>query len=362
MIENINKVYFLGAGGIGMSSVARFFLQKGIHVAGYDRTSTLLTRQLEMEGMIIHYDDDPVLIPEDFKEPEETLVIYTPALPETHSEYNFFRNNGFRLAKRSVVLGEITSAGKCVAVAGTHGKTTISGMIAHILHESGFGCNAFLGGISVKHNSNYIFNPQSDYYVVEADEYDRSFLTLSPKIALITAMDPDHLDVYNNVENMRSAFSRFAYQVDEDGVLILKKGVSLIEPGGKKILRYSMSEPADYYAYNIQREDLTYSFSLGTPLGVFHQVKTGILGKINVENTVAAIAVAFEAGVNPAQAVNLAKTYRGIKRRFEVLIHKKHLVYIDDYAHHPEELRALKSSVREIIKDKRISGVFQPHL
>ena len=362
MIANKHNIYFLGIGGIGMSALARYFVQKGHSVAGYDRVSTTLTQKLEEEGMMIHYDDKPSLIPVSFTEPSKTLVIYTPAIPADHRELNYFRENHFMVLKRSVVLGEIVKSGRSIAVAGTHGKTTISGMIAHIFHESGYGCNAFLGGISVNYGTNCIINPASDKFVVEADEFDRSFLTLFPEIALITAMDADHLDIYGDTGKLKDSFSRFASQVQKDGVLIIKKGVEIDEPEGKRILSYSMHETADYYASDIEPDNLIYRFNMHTPAGVIYPVTTGILGRINVENSLAAIAVAIEAGVDPELAIRAVKTYKGIRRRFDVVINTPNLIYIDDYAHHPEELRAIISSVKELFPEKRISGVFQPHL
>jgi UDP-N-acetylmuramate--alanine ligase len=362
MIANKHNIYFLGIGGIGMSALARYFVQKGLSVAGYDRVSTSLTQKLEEEGMMIHYDDQPSLIPVSFAEPSKTLVIYTPAIPADHRELNYFREHHFMVLKRSVVLGEIVKSGRSIAVAGTHGKTTISGMVAHIFHESGFGCNAFLGGISVNYGTNCIINPGSDKFVVEADEFDRSFLTLFPEIALITAMDADHLDIYGDTAKLKDSFSRFASQVQNDGVLIIKKGVEIDEPEGTKILSYSMYETADYYASDIEPENLTYRFKMHTPTGAVYPVTTGILGRINVENSLAALAVVIEAGVDTELAIQAVKTYKGIRRRFDVVINTPNLIYIDDYAHHPEELRAIISSVRELFPGKRISGVFQPHL
>ena len=345
-----------------MSALGRYFIMKGIPVAGYDRLSTNLTAKLEAEGMKIHYADDPSLIPAEFSDPEKTLVIYTPAIPENHTEFNYFKKNKFKIYKRSAILGEIVKNGKGIAVAGTHGKTTISGMIAHILHESGIGCNAFLGGISLNYNSNYIINPASDLYVVEADEFDRSFLSLNPQIALITAVDADHLDIYGDHENLKNSFSLFASQIKKDGVLIIRKGTGLSKPQGIRILEYSMYEPADYYAYNIKQEKLTYCFSLHTPEGDFHNIRTGILGRINIENSVAAFAVAREAGADVKGIIHAIKTYRGINRRFDMKINTGKLVYIDDYAHHPEELKAIISSVKELFPGKPITGIFQPHL
>ena len=345
-----------------MSALARYFNQKGLHVAGYDRVPSSLTNQLMSEGMDIHFEDNTDLIPEKFRQKDNTLVIFTPALNADHSELKYFRDNNFRVEKRSAVLGSITSEGKGVAVAGTHGKTTISGMIAHIFQSSGMGCNAFLGGICKNFDSNYVLNTDSNLFVVEADEYDRSFLTLHPQIALITAIDPDHLDIYGDIEKMKSSFETFVSQVKTSGILILKQGITMKVPPGIRILYYSMSEEADYYAFNIERKHLNYSFSLHTPAGDFHNLKTGIFGRINVENSVAAFAVTMEAGVPPEEINKAITSYEGVKRRFDIVIQSEKLIFIDDYAHHPEELKAFISSVNETFPGRKITGIFQPHL
>ncbi len=359
---DFNRVYFIGIGGIGMSALARYFLQQGLEVAGYDRVSTSLTRQLIAEGMNIHFEDDIKLIPDGFMNKEKTLIIYTPAINPDHSEFNFFIKNNFQVQKRSYVLGQIVNKGKCIAVAGTHGKSTISGMIAHILHDSGMGCNAFLGGICKNFNSNYVLNNGSDLYVVEADEYDRSFLRLQPDIALISAVAPDHLDIYKNKENLLAAFKDFVSGIKPGGKLIYKKGVDLDSPGGISFFQYSMDKKTDYYAYNIKRQDMYYSFSVHTPQGDFHNIRTGIFGKINVENSLAAFAVTMEAGVAPDKIISALSSYQGIKRRFDIIINTPEYVFIDDYAHHPDELKAFIRSVKDVFPDKKITGIFQPHL
>jgi UDP-N-acetylmuramate--alanine ligase len=360
--ENTHSVYFLGIGGIGMSALARYFAQKGMHVGGYDRTSTELSKELEEEGMEIHYEDNPDLIPEKYRDPLTSLIIYTAAIPSKQKELNYFKRENFRVIKRSVALGEIVKSGQCIAVAGTHGKTTISGMLAHILHGSELGCNAFLGGISVNYNTNYLINSGSNIYVAEADEFDRSFLTLFPDIAIITAIDADHLDIYDNAGNLNDSFSQFASQLKNDGVLIVKEGVILEEPAHIRIRRYSLETKCDYYAYNIERTELNYRFSIHTPNGDFHNIKTGIPGRINIENSVAAFALGMEAGVKIESLISGIESYKGIRRRFEIIVHNDKHVYIDDYAHHPVELDAIIGSVRAIFPDKRISGIFQPHL
>ncbi len=345
-----------------MSALARYFKQKGFEVAGYDRVLTNLTQQLVSEGIDIHYDESVNAIPERFLDKANTLVIYTPAIDSDHSELNFFRENNYRVEKRSAILGAIVNEGYGIAVAGTHGKTTISGMIAHILHNSGTGCNAFLGGISKNFNSNYVLNRDSEIYVVEADEYDRSFLTLHPHIAVITSADPDHLDIYGDIGRLKNSFSTFTSQVKKGGVLIIKQDVDIDIPGNIHTLRYSMNEKADYYSYNIQHRKLNYTFSIHTPRGDFHNVETGIFGRINIENSLAAFAACAEAGVKPEKIINSLASYQGIKRRFDIIIQSDELVLIDDYAHHPEELRAFIFSVQDAFPGKRIAGIFQPHL
>lgn len=362
MIPNFHRVYFIGIGGIGMSALARYFHQNGLVVAGYDRVSTVLTKNLISEGMNIHFEDNVALIPSEFKNRENTLIIYTPAINPDHQELNYFVINNFKVQKRSAILGQIVNEGKSFAVAGTHGKTTISGMIAHVLHESGKGCNAFLGGICKNFNSNYVLNRDSELYVVEADEYDRSFLSLQPDIALISALAPDHLDIYQNMENLKSAFEEFILRIKPGGSLICKKGLELKSPDNIKTFYYSLNEDADYYAFNIERQKMLYSFNIHTPEGDFYNLKTGIFGKINVENSVAAFAVAMEAGLKPDKIISAISTYQGIKRRFDIIINTSEYVYIDDYAHHPDELRAIISSVKEIFPEKKITGIFQPHL
>jgi len=359
---NIHRVYFLGIGGIGMSALARYFNSKGLKVAGYDKVSTSLTSQLISEGIHIHFEDDPNLISPEFKNNENTLVVYTPALNPDHGELKFFRENNFRIEKRSTVLGAIVNEGTGIAVAGTHGKTTISGMIAHILRDSGTGCNAFLGGICKNFNSNFVLNPASDLFVVEADEYDRSFHTLYPHIAVITATDPDHLDIYEDCEKMKASFETFISQVQENGVLIIRKNVDLHISGKIKVLRYFVNEETDYYAYNIKRTGFNYSFSIHTPSGNFHDVRTGVFGKINIENAVAAFAASMEAGIEPGKIIEASASFMGIKRRFDIIIQTENIVFIDDYAHHPEELKAFISSVKDAFPGRRIIGIFQPHL
>lgn len=362
IISDIYRVYFIGIGGIGMSALARYFSSLGMEIAGYDRMSTNLTSQLSSEGMNIHFEDDVDMIPSRFLNKEGTLIIYTPAISSDHKEYNYFIKNNFQVAKRSALLGQIVNRGRSVAVAGTHGKTTISGMIAHILHESGTGCNAFLGGICKNFNSNFLLNKDSDLYVVEADEYDRSFLALEPDIALVSAVEPDHLDIYENIENLKAGYEAFIARVKPGGVVFCKSGTNLNCPDEIRKFHYSMNEKTDYYAFNIQRQEEYYSFNIHTPYGDFHNIRPGIFGKINVENSVVAFAAAMEAGVAPEKIINALSSYKGIKRRFDIIIHTDEFVFIDDYAHHPAELKAFINSVKDVFPEKKITGIFQPHL
>ena len=364
--------YFLGIGGIGMSAIARFFHQRGDRVSGYDRTESPITRQLIEEGIAVHYDDNPALVPDD-----TDLVVYTPAVPVETAEYQHVIQKGFPLKKRSQVLGELTRGKKCIAVAGTHGKTSTSSMIAHILNHTDMGCSAFLGGVSKNINSNVLVNNKSEYVVVEADEYDRSFLQLFPYCAVITATDADHLDVYGNRDNMVEAFRQFAAQVDSEGMLVLKQGVSL-HPGEQEdhdhhhtavegvtaaITNYTAHGiEADYYPWNVRNYNGNIYFDLRTPKGVLYDVELPNASLYNVENAVAAAAVVMTLGVNEYQLRNGLKTYTGVQRRFDYRIKTDNLVMIDDYAHHPQEIAACLDSIRYLYPGKRVVGVFQPHL
>lgn len=366
--------FFLGIGGIGMSALARFFHQRGDVVSGYDRTPSPLTHQLESEGIAIHYEDNVDLIPSAID-----MVIYTPAIPQENLEYQHLLQSGVRMMKRSQVLGELTRGKKCVAVAGSHGKTTTSTMIAYILSQSHLGCSAFLGGISKNFDSNMIVNPESDFVVVEADEYDRSFLQLHPFYSVITATDPDHLDIYGTHENLLQAFEQYASQTVEGGRLFLKEG--LVEEGhhhhshgdhdhrpleiDDSIERSSYTGSgieADYYPFNVRNYSGTLYFDLHTPAKVFFDIEMPNSCLYNVENAVVASAVALACGVNEEELRQSLKTFKGIRRRFDYHIHTKDLVFIDDYAHHPEEIRATLDSIRYLYPGKRVVGVFQPHL
>lgn len=363
--NKIEGVYFLGIGGIGMSALARYFLAAGKFVAGYDRHSSGLTRKLEEEGAIIHYTDTVSEIPSAFRDKNKKdtlLIVYTPAVPKDHSERIYFTENGFRIIKRSELLGIITSGKTTIAIAGTHGKTTISTMVAHILTKTGFGCNAILGGISRNYNTNLLLNSGSNTIVTEADEYDRSFLRLFPEFAVISAMDADHLDVYGTYEELKDSFRCFASQVKTG--LLVKKGLEFNLTGDKNtsIVTYSREELADYYAVNIYLREGLYAFDLVTPQGELKGIQLGQPGLYNVENAVAALAVSHMAGVSLKLLRDTLIDFRGIQRRFDVHLNSEGMVFIDDYAHHPEEIAACIDSVRQLFPGRKITGVFQPHL
>lgn len=360
---NLNSVYFIGAGGIGMSALARYFVSQGKQVAGYDRVSTPLTDQLSREGVEICFEDRSVLIPEVFRNPDRTLVIYTPAVPKDHQQLNYFRKHGFRVFKRSAALGDIFNAGRGVGIAGTHGKTSISTMLAHIVHKSKLGCNAFLGGICKNTGSNFYLDPVSSLIVAEADEFDRSFLALFPEIAVVSSMDADHLDIYHSEENIHKGFESYIAQIEEKGTLIYKYGLSPKIPDYLETYTYSLKEPrSDYYAIEMAPWGLGTKFSMQTPDGIIPGIRLRLPGRLNVENAVAAIAVAHRLGLSPETiALNLSD-YQGVERRFDVQVHNEKRIYIDDYAHHPEEIRAFLTSVKHLFPGKKLTGIFQPHL
>jgi UDP-N-acetylmuramate--alanine ligase len=352
------KIYFIGIGGIGMSAIARYFKFQGKEVSGYDKTETVLTKELIGEGIPVHYEDNVALVPKD-----ADLVVYTPAIPADHKELQYFRDNNYRLLKRSEVLGLITSSSFNICVAGTHGKTTISTMIAHILRHSGYGCNAFLGGIAVNYNSNYWSDPRN-VCVVEADEYDRSFLKLNPDIAVITAMDADHLDIYGTAEAMEEAFIGFSKKLKPGGLLISKFGLSRDKSlGGAKRIRYSLqNDNADAYAANIQISKGGYEYNVMKKDWMLSGVRLNMGGMHNVENSVAAISVAHELGIENGKIKAAVEAFRGVKRRFEYIVRNDKLVFVDDYAHHPEELRALISGAKTLFQGMKCTVIFQPHL
>jgi UDP-N-acetylmuramate--alanine ligase len=360
----ISRVYFIGIGGIGMSALARYYLNKQAMVSGYDKTQTPLTKQLESEGAIIHYEDDVQML-----DKEAELIIYTPAIPKGHKELDWYRQNNYELAKRSDVLREITKGSFNICIAGTHGKTTISTMIAHILRDSGFGCNAFLGGVSVNYNTNF-WSSTNRVDVVEADEYDRSFLKLSPDIALISAMDADHLDIYGTVENMRAAFLDFAGKLKPGGLLLTRFGLPGEKLTAANHVRYSLqNDAADVYASNIIMHNGSYEFDVMAKNWMIDKVELNMGGMHNVENAVAAITIAHYLEIAPDKIKNAVANFKGVKRRFEYIIsaseaekQKNDVVYIDDYAHHPEELKALIKSAKSLFSKRRCTVVFQPHL
>lgn len=363
-MQKITSVYFVGAGGIGMSALARYFRAKGMQVAGYDKTPSDLTAALIDEGIRIHYADDISLIPEDCKQPDSTLVVYTPAIPETHTELNYFKTNGFTLMKRARVLGEITRTERGLCVAGTHGKTTTSSMLAHLLKQSHVDCNAFLGGILKNYNSNLMLSDKSDLAVIEADEFDRSFHWLSPYMAVITAVDPDHLDIYGTPEAYRESFEHFTSLIRPDGCLVMKKGLHLQPrlPKGAKLYTYSATEEADFFARNIRIGNGDILFDFVTPDGCIPDVKLGVPVKVNIENGVAAMALAWLNGVTPEEIRSGMASFAGPVRRFDFHLKKEDIVLLDDYAHHPAELRASIQSVKELYPNKKVTGIFQPHL
>ena len=364
-INDIKSVYFVGAGGIGMSALVRYFLTKGKKVAGYDLTPSDLTADLIAEGAAIHYEEDETLIPDDFREREKTWVVYTPAVPEAHKELVYFRNNGFEVMKRAQILGLITQSVRGLCIAGTHGKTTTSSMTAHLLNESTIGCNAFLGGILKNTDSNLMLSEQSDLTVIEADEYDRSFHYLTPYMAVITAADPDHLDIYHTPQAYRESFERFTSLVRPGGALIIKKDIDVrphLQPD-VRLFTYSMTdETADYHAENIRVGQGEIIFDFVAPSLRVADVQLGVPIRINIENGIAAMALASLNGVTDEEMRAAMKSFAGAKRRFDFQIKKERLIYIDDYAHHPAELRSCILSVKELYEGRRLTGIFQPHL
>jgi UDP-N-acetylmuramate--alanine ligase len=369
-MNKMKNVYFIGIGGIGMSALARYFLYRQKPVAGYDRVRTPLTQELEREGALIHYDDSEQLIPPPFRNigGGDTLVVYTPAVGNDNKELKFFRENGVRTVKRAEVLGIIAADKKLLAVAGTHGKTTTSTMLAHIMAQAGSGCNAFLGGISKNYKSNLLLSNNS-FMVAEADEYDRSFLQLFPEVAVITSLDADHLDVYGSLDEMQRAFATFVNQLKPNGALVVKKKLTrngkptFMQSFSGRMYTYAFDERADFYANNIKSvEDGCFSFDLCMPGQTLRGCTVGAPGWVNVENAVAASAAAWVAGVNLRKLPEALKTFRGVQRRLDVQLQTPNLTYIDDYAHHPEELRAAITSIRGMFPGKKITGVFQPHL
>lgn len=363
-IEKLTAVYFVGAGGIGMSALIRYFLSKGKQVAGYDRTSTALTETLNKEGAEIHYTDDVRLIPSDYKNAEQTLIIYTPAVPESHSELAYFRSNGFTIMKRAQVLGEITEYSRGLCVAGTHGKTTTSSMLAHLLKQSHVDCNAFLGGILKNYDSNLLLSDKSDLTVIEADEFDRSFHWLKPYMAIITSADPDHLDIYGTAEAYKESFDIFTSLIRPDGVLLMKNGINVTPrlKEGVKLYTYSVTAESDFHAKNIRIANGEIIFDFVGPGISIDDINLGVPVKVNIENGIAAIAIVWLNGATPAEIKEGMRSFAGPKRRFDFHLKKENIVLIDDYAHHPAELRESILSVKALYKGKKVTGIFQPHL
>ena len=355
----MKNIYFIGIGGIGMSAIARYYNFKGLKVSGYDKTPSELTHALEAEGIDVHYEDNTDFIPKDV---EDTLVVYTPAIPKDMGELVYVQEHGYRVIKRSRMLGEIAEGQRCLAVAGTHGKTTTSTLLAHIFQDSGEGCSAFLGGISKNYDTNLLVS-RNETIVAEADEFDRSFLQLFPEIAVITSMDADHLDIYSDIRNMHEAFRAFAGQVS--GTVITKLGLPVSADDTKaKILRYSYDDKAaDFFASDIKVDECGYfTFDLNWPGGVIRDCKVGIPGWINVENAVAASAIALTYGLDPEKVRHALGTFQGVKRRFDIHVNTPKCSYIDDYAHHPKEIAAAISSMRDIFQGRKLTAIFQPHL
>lgn len=357
-LKKIHRIYFIGIGGIGMSAIARFFNEKGAAVSGYDRTSTQLTQQLEAEGIRIHYTEDLEQI-----DKGADLVVYTPAIPATQKELVYYRENGYEVVKRSDVLQEITRELFAITVAGTHGKTTVSTMVAHLLRHSGYGCNAFLGGISSNYGKNF-WSSDKPVAVIEADEYDRSFLKLNPDIALLTAMDPDHLDIYGTEQAVEEAFIQYTQNIKPNGTLLARHGLSRgSELKGDNKLTYSLqNSAADIYATNIRMDNGGYEFDVVQQDWMIDNLQLHIGGMHNVENAVSAIGVAHLLGISNEKIRAAVADFKGIRRRFEYLVKKDNVVYIDDYAHHPEELRALITSAKSLFRGKKCTVIFQPHL
>ncbi|MFC2110961.1 UDP-N-acetylmuramate--L-alanine ligase [Bacteroidota bacterium] len=356
-INNLNKIYFIGIGGIGMSALARYFNQNDVEVHGYDKTHSNITDELIFEGISIHFEEDIELLPQDID-----LVIYTPAIPEEHKELIYFKEKGFPIKKRAEVLGIISKDFFTIAVAGTHGKTTITSIISHLLISSRKKITAFIGGISNNLNSNFISLPDSKILIVEADEFDQSFLSLKPDIAVISSMDADHLDIYNSKESLEESFMLFSKQIKDDGNLIIRSDLKYASEIEDKRISYSIKESSDVYASEIKIKNNQFVFDLIYYGETIQNITLGIPGFHNIENAVAASVVALELGVKPDSIKNALQTYSGVKRRFDVRINREDFVYIDDYAHHPEELRACINSVKKMYPDKKINGVFQPHL
>ena len=362
-LKNIKAVYFVGAGGIGMSALARYFMSKGVVVAGYDKTPSELTRQLEKEGMLIHYEENVDMIPHACQKAATTLVIYTPAVPSEHQEMVWFRENGFEIQKRAQVLGTLTRAHKGLCFAGTHGKTTTSTMCAHIMHQSHQDCNAFLGGISKNYGTNYILSKESDYVVIEADEFDRSFHWLRPWMSVITSTDPDHLDIYGTPEAYLESFRHYTTLIQPGGALIIHRGLAMKADvqSGVRTFDYSLNE-GDFHAENIVIDNGEITFDFVSPIETVRGIQLGQPIPINIENGIAAMAMAQLNGCTAEELRYGMKTYGGVDRRFDFKIKNDRHVFLSDYAHHPQEIFQSAKSIRELYRNRKITAIFQPHL
>jgi UDP-N-acetylmuramate--alanine ligase len=354
-LKSVNNVYFIGIGGIGMSALARYFVANGKQVAGYDKTPSDITKGLQELGVYIHFNDDVIEVDPKYLNKENTLIIYTPAIPNSHSELTFFNANGFNVVKRSTALGEITKQTTCLAVAGTHGKTTTTSILGHLLNYCDVPVTAFLGGISENYNSNLIING-TEVTVVEADEFDRSFLTLSPDLACITSMDADHLDIYGDANQLVKSFKYFTECIKPKGKLFVKNGLPLIG------ITYGVEDDSDYSAQNVKIENGSYVFDVKTPNGLYKDFKFNLPGRHNLSNAIIALAMAVDFGCPHNQLAKGLASYKGVKRRFTYQIKTDDFVFIDDYAHHPEEINAVHQAVREMYPNKKVLAVFQPHL
>lgn len=362
-LKDIKSVYFLGAGGIGMSALVRYFLSENKFVAGYDRTPSELTERLIAEGAHLHFEEEPQSIPDECRDKDNTLVIYTPAIPQGHKEWEYFKANGFVIKKRAEVLGIITRHKKGLCIAGTHGKTTTSTMTAHLLHQSHVDCAAFLGGISKNYKSNLILSDKSDLVVIEADEYDRSFLHLSPQIAVITSADPDHLDIYSNRENYLEAFAQFTENIREGGTLIIHEGLDVVPRLQPGVNSYTYGrDKGDFHAQNIRIGNGRIIIDYVSPWQKIDDIELGVPVSINIENGIAAMAVAEMCGATAKEIADGMKSFAGADRRFDFHIKEESITLLSDYAHHPDEIKACARSMKELYRDRKISVIFQPHL
>ncbi len=364
MVNTFTKYYFLGIGGIGMSAIARYFKEKGYVVAGYDRTQTKLTDNMIEEGIAITFDESVEAIPNELLDSKRTLIIITPAVPDDHPQLQYFRTNNFKILKRSEILGEITRQSKAICIAGTHGKTTTSTMTAHLLHQSHVECSAFLGGISSNYNTNLLISNQSNFVVIEADEYDRSFHQLTPYMAVITSMDPDHLDIYGTKEAFREGFEHFTSLVVPGGTLIVNRKIEINPRLQEKVkfFTYGLEADADFHAENIRATKGKIIFDFVTPTETIHDVRLGVPIMINVENSVAAMALAWLNGVTNDELRTGMSSFLGINRRFSLVYEDENITFMDDYAHHPNELKASIASIKQLHEGRKVTGIFQPHL